>query len=156
MRQGKSRVRLPRDTCITQQQPSLRRRMLGEGHAAQATAPPPGGRRIFRLQHTGSSQAQQRCMAAGTLPKRPSLLGALLVDSTAAVPSLANSVIWGSCICGMLSCGMIFVLFAGYGELWSPPHQVSHSVPALRPPLLPHPEEHLRLLRLPRRQDPQV
>lgn len=43
-----------------------------------------------------------------------------------------------------------------HGELRPPPHQVAHSVPAVRPPLLPHPEEHLRLLRLPCCQDPQV
>ena len=43
-----------------------------------------------------------------------------------------------------------------YGELRPPPHQVAHAVPSLRPPGLPHPEEHLRLLRLPRCQDPEV
>jgi hypothetical protein len=42
------------------------------------------------------------------------------------------------------------------GKLRPPPHQVAHSVPAVRQALVPRPEEHLQFLRLPCVQDQEV
>merc|ERR1711950_55670 len=40
--------------------------------------------------------------------------------------------------------------------VWQAAQQVAHAVPALRQGVLPHPEEDVRQLRLPRRQDEEV
>uniref|UniRef100_A0ACD5V8C4 Uncharacterized protein n=2 Tax=Avena sativa TaxID=4498 RepID=A0ACD5V8C4_AVESA len=44
----------------------------------------------------------------------------------------------------------------GYGQLRKAPEQDAHALHPLRPPQLPPPEEHLLVLRLPRRTHPQV
>lgn len=55
--------------------------------------------------------------------------------------------------------GTFFVLFRndeGYDLLWQTSQQDAHSVPSVRPQIFPHPEEAVRLLRLPRCAHAQV
>jgi hypothetical protein len=51
---------------------------------------------------------------------------------------------------------LLWLTGEGYGQLRQAPEQDAHALHPLRPPQLPPAEEHLLLLRLPRRPHPQV
>jgi hypothetical protein len=109
----------------------------------------------WRLQRQQAFRKYASCSSAG------SSVGWSPARAAAAARERGTATFWAgmdSFAEGATGClmGLHGPLAAGNGVLWSPPHQVAHAVPAVRAPLVPHPEEHLQFLCLPRRTHPQV